>query len=59
MNSSQQSHIEAEDQIDIIALISKVWKGRKFVIKSAVIAAVIGILVAILTPNTYNSCNYS
>jgi uncharacterized protein involved in exopolysaccharide biosynthesis len=55
MNSSQQLHIEAEDQIDIIALISKVWAGRKFVIKSAVIAAVIGILVAILTPNTYTA----
>ena len=47
MNSSQQPHIEAEDQIDIIALISKVWAGRRFVIKSAVIAAVIGVLVAI------------
>ena len=55
MNSSQQSHLEAEDQIDIIALISKVWAGRKFVIKSAVIAAVIGVLVAILTPNTYTA----
>ena len=55
MNSSQQPHIEAEDQIDIIALISKVWAGRKFVIKSAVIAAVIGVLVAILTPNTYTA----
>ena len=47
MNSSQQTHIEAEDQIDIIALLSKVWAGRKFVIKTAVIAAVIGVLVAI------------
>lgn len=55
MNSSQQTHSEAEDQIDIIALISKVWAGRKFVIKSAVIAAVIGVLVAILTPNTYTA----
>ena len=55
MNSSQQSHPEAEDQIDIIALISKVWAGRKFVIKSAVVASVIGILVAILTPNTYTA----
>ena len=55
MNSSQQSHIEAEDQIDIIALISKVWAGRKFIIKSAVIAAVIGVLVAILTPITYTA----
>ena len=55
MNSSQQSHLEAEDQIDIIALISKVWAGRKFVIKSAVISAVIGVLVAILTPITYTA----
>ena len=55
MNSSQQTHSEAEDQIDIIALVSKVWVGRKFIIKSAVIAAVIGVLVAILTPNTYTA----
>ena len=55
MNSSQQLHIEAEDQIDIIALLSKVWAGRKFVIKSAIIAAVIGVLVAIFTPNTYTA----
>lgn len=55
MNSSQQTHSEAEDQIDIIALVSKVWAGRKFVIKSVVIAAVIGVLVAISTPNTYTA----
>ncbi len=55
MNSSQQTYSEAEDQIDIIALLSKVWAGRKFVIKSAVIASVIGALVAILTPNTYTA----
>ena len=55
MNSSQQPHIEAEDQIDIIALVSKVWAGRKFVIKSAVIASLIGVLVAISTPNTYTA----
>ena len=55
MHSSQQPHLEAEDQIDIIALISKVWAGRKFVIKSVVIAAVIGVLVAILTPNKYTA----
>ena len=55
MNSSQQTHSEAEDQIDIIALLYKVWVGRKFIIKSALIAAIIGVLVAILTPNTYTA----
>ena len=55
MNSSQQSHIEAEDQIDIIALISKVWAGRKFIIKLAAIAGVFGVLIAILTPNIFTA----
>jgi len=55
MNSSQQTHSDAEDQIDIIALLSKVWAGRKFIIKSAVIAAIIGVLVAISTPSTYTA----
>ena len=55
MNSSQQTHSESEDQIDFIALISKVWECRKFVIKSAVVAAVIGVVVAISTPNTYKA----
>ena len=55
MNNSQQIHSEAEDQIDIISLISKVWAGRKFIIKSAVIASIIGVLIAISTPNTYTA----
>ena len=55
MNSSQQTYLEAEDQLNIVALTSKVWVGRKFVIKSAVIATVIGILTAISTPNVYTA----
>ena len=55
MNSSQQIYSEEEDQIDIISLISKVWVGRKFVIKTAVFAVCIGILIAIFTPNTYTA----
>jgi uncharacterized protein involved in exopolysaccharide biosynthesis len=55
MNSSQQTHLDAEDQIDVITLLSKVWDGRKFIIKSAVIASVIGVLLVISTPNTYTA----
>jgi hypothetical protein len=55
MNSSQQTYLEPEDQIDIISLISKVWAGRKFVIKSAIISATIGVLVAVFTTNTYTA----
>ena len=52
---SSKNNTQAEDQIDIIALLSKVWAGRKFVIKTVVIAAIIGILAAISTPNTYTA----
>jgi len=55
MNTSQHTYTEAEDTIDIIALLSKIWSGRKFIIKSSVIAVVIGVLVAVFTPNTYTA----
>ena len=52
---SSKNNMQAEDQIDIIALLSKVWAGRKFVIKTAIIAAIIGVLAAISTPNIYTA----
>ena len=52
---SSKNNTQAEDQIDIIALLSKVWAGRKFVIKTAIIAAIIGVLAAISTPNIYTA----
>ena len=55
MHSSQHTHLQEEDNIDIIALLSEVWTGRKFVIKALVISLIIGVIVAITTANIYTA----
>ena len=53
--SSDSLHTEKEDQIDIIALIAQLWLSRIFIIKSVLIGLILGLVVAILTPNQYSS----
>jgi len=44
-----------DDSIDLIALLKQIYQGRKFIILSAVVAAILGLVVALATPNTYTS----
>ncbi len=34
--------LESEDQIDIVALIAKVWKSKKLILKSILVFGVLG-----------------
>ncbi|MDB4204923.1 Wzz/FepE/Etk N-terminal domain-containing protein [Polaribacter sp.] len=52
---SSKNNIEAEDQIDIIALLSKIWDRKKTILKTVAIFGVIGIFVALSTPNKYTA----
>ena len=52
---SSKNNIEAEDQIDIIALLSKIWHRKKTILKTVAIFGVIGVFVALLTPNKYTA----
>ena len=44
-----------DDSIDLIALLKQIYQGRKLIILSAAAAAVLGVVVALATPNTYTS----
>jgi len=44
-----------DDSIDLIPLLKQIYQGRKFIILSAVVAAILGLVVALATPNTYTS----
>ena len=44
-----------DDSIDLIALLKQIYQGRKFIIISAFVAAILGVVVALATPNTYTS----
>jgi uncharacterized protein involved in exopolysaccharide biosynthesis len=52
---SSKKKIQTKDQIDIIALVSKIWHRKKIILKTVVIFGVIGLLVALLTPNKYTA----
>lgn len=44
---------EEEKEIDLLELASKLWKGRRFIIKWSVIGAVVGLIVAFSIPKEY------
>jgi len=44
-----------EDEIDVIALLKTIWKGRKTIILSVVVFAAIGLFVAMTSPNVYTA----
>ena len=44
-----------DDSIDLIALLKQIYQGRKLIILSTVAAAVLGVVVALSTPNIYTS----
>ena len=44
-----------DDSIDLITLLKQIYKGRRFIILSAFVAAILGVIVALATPNSYTS----
>lgn len=44
-----------EDEIDLVEIVQKLWRNRRFIIKVTAVFAVIGLIVAILTPNVYTA----
>lgn len=54
-NINSDINIVEEDEIDLIQLAKTLWSGRRTVIKYVVISVVIGIFIAIITPNSFSS----
>jgi uncharacterized protein involved in exopolysaccharide biosynthesis len=48
-----QPKLDDEDEIDLIELAKTLWKGRKAVIVSVIIAGFIGFAIALLSPKAY------
>ena len=50
-----EKNLQAEDQIDIIALLSKLWDCKKLIFRTVCLFGIIGIVVALSTPNQYTA----
>lgn len=54
-NTVQQQNQFQEDEIDIMALVKRLWEKKAFVIKVTCICAVLGVIVAITSPKEYTA----
>lgn len=45
----------AEDEIDLIEIVAKLWAKRMFIIKTTLIFMAIGLFIVIFTPNEYTA----
>ena len=58
-NIKQHEAYTGEQEIDIMAIIARLWEKKKFIIKVTAIFAVIGLFVAIFSPKVYtSSCTF-
>lgn len=54
-NNLQQQNQFQEEEIDIMALVKRLWEKKAFIIKVICIFAVLGVFVAIFTPKEYTA----
>lgn len=54
-NSNNNQNSTDEDEIDLIALVKTVWRGRKKILKTMLICLVIGLFVAIFSEKEYTA----
>lgn len=54
-NPNNQPYIDDEPEIDIMELISKLWKKRAMIIKWCIAGAIVGLVVGFSIPKTYTA----
>lgn len=54
-NSIQQQNNFEEEEIDIMAIILRLWEKKRFIIKVTCVFAVLGVFVAIFSPKEYTA----
>jgi len=54
-NINNQPYIEDEQEIDIMELVSKLWRRKYMIIKWCIVGAVIGLIAGFSIPKTYTA----
>lgn len=47
--------VAEEDEIDLIALAKSIWERRRFIFKTVIVFAIIGVVVALFSPTQYTA----
>lgn len=51
----EHSNCTEESEIDLMEIVAKLWKGRKFILKCCAVGAVLGLIVAFSIPKRYSA----
>ena len=54
-NQTEQTRVDHEDEIDLIALAKTLWEGRRTVIRTTLIFMVLGLFIAIFSAKEYTA----
>ena len=54
-DSTKTLFFGSNGEIDFVNIVAKLWKSRWYIIKSTSISVVIGLFIAIFTPNVYTA----
>ena len=58
-NNDQQQNLVNDSEIDIMAIIARLWEKKKFIIKVTCVFTAIGLFFAIFSPKVYtSSCTF-
>ena len=52
--NNQIQNIE-QDEIDLVELLKKIWDAKRFILKTTLYSIILGLLVALLTPNEFTA----
>ena len=54
-NSTSQTGNANEEEIDLLALVLKVWGGRKIIVRSILLGGLLGLIIAFSTSSSYTA----
>ncbi|MCG6191381.1 Wzz/FepE/Etk N-terminal domain-containing protein [Maribellus maritimus] len=54
-NSDKSNQFKSKKEIDLIALLKMLWKGRRTIIKSVVVCSLAGLIIALFSPKEYTA----
>ena len=53
--SNPKPPVTNDDEIDLLELTKTIWNGRKTILKTILIAGIIGVIIALLSPKEYTA----
>ena len=54
-NSNPKPPVSNEDEIDLLVLAKTFWNGRKTIFKTILVAGILGVVIALLSPKEYTA----